>query len=49
MQSRTVSLIQLGLNIALGVVVLYLFLQVGKEPAPPRILLAPRPVTNTVT
>src|SRR5512147_948695 len=49
MRSRTILLIQLGLNLAFVGVILFLVALLKDNPSQPRFLLAPRPVTNTVT
>jgi hypothetical protein len=49
MRSRTILLIQLGLNLAFVGIILILVVLLKGNQSPPRFLLTPRPVTNTVT
>jgi hypothetical protein len=49
MPSRNVNLILVGLNIALIGLAAYLWFLLRGDAAPPRLLLTPRPVTNTIT
>ncbi len=49
MRSRTILLIQLGLNVAFVGIILVLVSLLKENQAAPRFLVATRPVTNTVT